>query len=89
MRASRLWIVTENLFTMISEIKDRTDEDAGLITPEQLKLFVDRMLANSHFNDEYVAADKDYEKKVPIGRYLLQLELWTRRQECRWLGCIS
>jgi integrase len=64
---------------MITEIKDRADPDAGLISYEQIKLFVDRMLSNSRFNDEYVAADKDYEKKVPIGRYLLQLEFWMRQ----------
>lgn len=79
LQAARLWITTERLFTVLSSIPPQPADDLDLVTPAQIKLFVDTMLAWSEFNDEYTSSNPEIEKHNSVERWLLQLELAAKR----------
>jgi hypothetical protein len=54
LQATRLWTITEQLFQMLTEYQTTDHEDADLLTPAQVKQFIDTMLATYRFNDEYI-----------------------------------
>jgi integrase len=78
LQAAHLWVVTERAFTMLTDIQNGNVEDADLVGPDDVKAFIDAMIKNSHYNDEYTSSLPDSEKRTPISRWLPQLELMAR-----------
>jgi hypothetical protein len=61
---------------MLTEYQTTEHDDADLLTPAQVKHFIDTALATYRFNDEYTAVvyDTDEIRRLnPIDRHILQL----------------
>jgi integrase len=75
-------MLTEQLFQMLTDYANAGHDDADLLTPAQVKHFIDQMLANYRFNDEYtaVAYDSDEIRRLnPVDRQILQLIYGAKR----------
>ena len=83
-KAAHLWLATERIFNVLAQTQAQAneDDDADLVTPAQVRLFIDRMLANSQFNDEYatVAYDsEEFRRLNPTDRQVIQLVYGAKR----------
>ena len=79
-RAGQLWIVTERMFEMLKKFIYQEEHEHDLITPDELKRFVDGMLLLERHHAEWYASNyPNSEKANPIDRVLLELEVSAKR----------
>jgi integrase len=79
LQAARLWVATERIFEMLTENRTRNAEDADLVGPDEIRLFIDKMMKDSRYCDEYFSIQPGVDKGTPIERWLLQLEYSARQ----------
>jgi len=64
---------------MLTEIQDENSEDLDLVGPDQVKLFIDTMIKNAVYNDDFTSSQPGSEQRTPIERWLLQLEYFAKQ----------